>query len=280
MRRLIFLALFLLLLAAPIAWVRMARPNRTETTKPLFEGITYSRTVTENPARLVHVVEIDLTTPGLEFLVTPPNENGQFHGRSTTDFLREFGLQLAINGSFYGETRDDDILEPVGLVIANGRLAQPPRTNWPVLCLNGSNAQFADGNCPQDTEQALAGNVMLLQNGRPFDPRSRFPGRSNSFRPQPRTAVALDETSQTMWWVIVDGRQPNYSEGMTLAELSDFLVRLGAYDALNLDGGGSSTLVNDRWWGTQTLNSPVHLGIPTRQRPIPTHLGLYANPDN
>jgi exopolysaccharide biosynthesis protein len=43
--------------------------------------------------------------------------------------------------------------------------------------------------------------------------------------------------------VVVDGRQPNYSEGVSLVELAEILRHHGAYTALNLDGGGSSALV-------------------------------------
>jgi exopolysaccharide biosynthesis protein len=46
--------------------------------------------------------------------------------------------------------------------------------------------------------------------------------------------------------VVVDGRQEGYSVGMSLPELTDLLLELGARDALNLDGGGSTTLVTER----------------------------------
>lgn len=42
---------------------------------------------------------------------------------------------------------------------------------------------------------------------------------------------------------MIDGRQPPYSDGMTLAELTELMGRLGAIDAINFDGGGSSALV-------------------------------------
>ena len=46
-----------------------------------------------------------------------------------------------------------------------------------------------------------------------------------------------------MLFVTVDGRQPPYSDGMTLNELALLMRQLGASDALNLDGGGSTTMV-------------------------------------
>lgn len=58
----------------------------------------------------------------------------------------------------------------------------------------------------------------------------------------PRTAVGVDESQQVVLMLVVDGRS-RISRGYTLAELANLMVSLGADDALNLDGGGSSTLV-------------------------------------
>ncbi len=78
--------------------------------------------------------------------------------------------------------------------------------------------------------------------------------------------------------LIVDGCQPNYSEGMTLAELGEIAIDYGAYTALNLDGGGSSTLVVEGAPGKAlVLNPPIHRRIPPgRQRPVANHLGIFA----
>jgi hypothetical protein len=58
----------------------------------------------------------------------------------------------------------------------------------------------------------------------------------------PRTLIGRDRDGDT-WLVVVDGRQPERSVGMSLPELTDFARRIGLVDALNLDGGGSSTMV-------------------------------------
>ena len=63
---------------------------------------------------------------------------------------------------------------------------------------------------------------------------------------------------------------------MTLSELAGIAVELEADRALNLDGGGSSTLVIADSKGTKVLNSPIHTRVPTRQRPVANHLGVYA----
>lgn len=59
----------------------------------------------------------------------------------------------------------------------------------------------------------------------------------------PRTAVGFDKTKDTLYVITVDGRQPRHSVGMTLDELAAYLKNMGAYQALNLDGGGSTTMV-------------------------------------
>jgi hypothetical protein len=59
----------------------------------------------------------------------------------------------------------------------------------------------------------------------------------------PRTAAGLARGGKRLILVVVDGRQMPYSDGMTLRELANFMLVLGARDAINLDGGGSTTLV-------------------------------------
>ena len=67
----------------------------------------------------------------------------------------------------------------------------------------------------------------------------------------PRTMIGT-RPDGSVWLVTVDGRQPGLSAGMTLPELRDFARRLGLTNALNLDGGGSTTM----WVRGQVVNSP------------------------
>ena len=68
----------------------------------------------------------------------------------------------------------------------------------------------------------------------------------------PRTAVGFPADGKGLILVVVDGRQPGLSSGVTLPELTDLMQSQGAHEAYNLDGGGSSTMVV----GGETLNSP------------------------
>ena len=58
---------------------------------------------------------------------------------------------------------------------------------------------------------------------------------------EPRTALGYN--ADTLFLVVADGRQPKYSTGLTLYELASILIELGATEAINLDGGSSSTFV-------------------------------------
>ena len=86
----------------------------------------------------------------------------------------------------------------------------------------------------------------------------------------------MDATGTILWLIVVDGRQDQYSEGVTLGELAEIVSHLGAESALNLDGGGSSTLVMETDVGPKILNAPIHRRIQMFERPVANHLGVYA----
>ncbi len=98
----------------------------------------------------------------------------------------------------------------------------------------------------------------------------------NDAKPQPRTAIGYSRNGRYLYLVVVDGRQAFYSEGMTLRELADWMISRGAQYAMNLDGGGSSTMVvQDRDGRPRLLNSPIDNYLPGRERPVANHLGIF-----
>lgn len=155
-----------------------------------------------------------------------------------------------------------------GLAISNGEMYSD-YDEWPALCITAERAEINQAGCPEGTLQALAGSQILVKDG-----ESVVEHGAGGLHP--RTAVAVDADGETLWLIVVDGRQRGYSEGMTLDELAGMAVELGAERALNLDGGGSSTLVIADRGGIRALNSPIHTRVPTRQRPVANHLGVYA----
>lgn len=113
-----------------------------------------------------------------------------------------------------------------------------------------------------DVRHAIGGRIRLLKNGKINQELvdlhiknldKHVPGKRNQFlnlSHEPRTALGYNE--DTLYLAVADGRQPKYSTGLTLYELASILIELGATEAINLDGGSSSTfVVND-----QVVNKP------------------------
>ena len=283
---LIFLAVALLVTDGIWPWyTHRSIPANTHET--LYEGIAYIRNVRSAPRPLViHIVTINLSTPGISFLVTPSQPMGgrQLLARKTSQFLTEFNLQVAVNGdnftpwhsytpwNYYPHVNDP--VDVYGFASSKGTIYSRGMPGRPTLYISENNqAQF---NAPIGrVYNALSGNCFILEQGRTS---ARFSQDIDPDTPHPRTSIALDSEGRSMIIVVVDGRQPNYSEGVTLAELAEIVAEYGGYTALNLDGGGSATLVaRDKSGKPVVLNSPIDNRIPGRERPVANHLGIYAH---
>ena len=257
---------------------------------PIFEGITYQREIRHEPRlAIVHVVTVELDAPGIRFLVTPRDdiEGFVYRARTTSQFLEEYGLQLAINGDFFDPWRDfgpqdyypheGDGVNVRGLTIAQGQIVSEgyaPPENYATLYITPDNQVFFEQ--PQGQIDSAISGFMMLRDG-VYD--AEWGDDDYLQQPHPRTVVALDQSRRKLIVIVVDGRQPNYSDGATLTELADIIIEHGGYHALNLDGGGSSTLVMQGADGQPVqLGSAIHTRIPARERPIANHLGIHANP--
>ncbi|MCE7010655.1 phosphodiester glycosidase family protein [Kibdelosporangium philippinense] len=123
-------------------------------------------------------------------------------------------------------------------------------------------SRTSDGSTPK---ALVGGNQLLIRNGQIVAPDDPL---------HPRTAVGFSADGKKMFLLTVDGRQAPYLLGLNLKDLAAILKEMGAYNALNLDGGGSSTMLA-REPGTAELdveNKPSDGG----ERPIPNGLALYA----
>ncbi|MDP6118719.1 MAG: phosphodiester glycosidase family protein, partial [Planctomycetota bacterium] len=93
----------------------------------------------------------------------------------------------------------------------------------------------------------------------------------------PRTAIGLSKNRMKAWLVVIDGRQWGISEGVTLGELAALIKELGAHTAINLDGGGSTTMVIQQPDGKyKVVNRPSDYFPLTVERPCGTHIGIFA----
>ncbi|MFI6630928.1 phosphodiester glycosidase family protein [Nonomuraea fuscirosea] len=115
---------------------------------------------------------------------------------------------------------------------------------------------------------AMSGRQLIVADGEPLD----LPPENNT--PEPRTAVGFSADGSKMWLVAVDGRQPEFSRGLGLDELGEMMVKLGAHTALNLDGGGSTTLVV-REPGQKQADLVNRPSDAAGTRPVPTGLAMF-----
>lgn len=276
----ITVVLTLSLCALGLSYYLRGRVLPVSANETLFPGVEYTRKVHLQPRPMVvHIVTIDMRTPGLRFLVTPPDDRGSdlpLRARTTSEFLEEFDVQIAINGDgfspwwsrgpadFYPHSGDP--VRPRGDTASRGKVYWSTIEPFPTLYINSRNRLSFDP--PAKPYNAISGEALLVTGG------NLLPDLDASAL-HPRTAIGYSRNGRYLYLVVVDGRQPFYSEGMTLQELAELMRSLGAQYAMNLDGGGSSTLiVQSEDGGPRVLNSPIDNYIPGRERPVANHLGI------
>jgi uncharacterized protein YgiM (DUF1202 family) len=246
----------------------------------VFPGVTYYRNERKSPRRMIsHVLEIDMRSEGLRFLVTPPLRDTlpQVCTRTTSQFLDNHDMQIAINGDafYYLDPaeyppqnycpEDGDPVRLVGYAASRGRVYSMKEPGRPILYINQRNEITFD-KPKGKVYNAVSGERMLVARGK------SFPGLDTQ-QLHPRTALGVNQNGRWLHLVIVDGRE--VSEGATYSELAALLVSYGVYTAMSFDGGGSSTMVIegiDR--RPRLLNNPVNENTPGRERAVANHLGI------
>ena len=128
------------------------------------------------------------------------------------------------------------------LIVARG--AQPQKR---LAALKVGTAVKVSRRLDGEVEFALTGNALLV--------KKRQLVTADDTQMHPRTAVGVDRDTKELIVLVVDGRR-DFSRGYTMVELGNLMLRLGAEDALNLDGGGSTTLAAKKDGKLSVLNTP------------------------
>ena len=169
------------------------------------------------------------------------------------------GAVLAINADDYGSHQ-------YGVIMRNGEILRIHDTTRHMLAIlpDGSFETVSDpaAEAPKALAERLQASgventfefgPVLVEDGQAVDFPSSFDVISTrSTRREPRTAIGMIAPLHYVI-VIVDGRQPGYSEGVPLQTLQQMFLDLGAQTAINLDGGGSTEL----WFQGEILNQPA-----------------------
>ena len=159
----------------------------------------------------------------------------------TSEMLEASGGILAVSGDNYNQ-RD------YGIIIRNGILYRThSSTDIMAIFDDGSmktypiKGETAQNLIDQGALHTYSFGPNLLADGQPIED---FKGLTSLYlrNLQPRSAVGMIEPYHYIF-VVVDGRAPDYSQGVTMEELSQIMYDLGCVEAYNLDGGGSATMV-------------------------------------
>lgn len=264
------------------------------TTRPPIIGsagpITYQHVIQRDPNLSVHIVRVNLKDPRVSIHVSrggpDPDGDGPWLTTllPTSEVAEREKYSVAINGDFFEAQATKDIegrntgyirgkpAAPVGVAMTDGVLWHRAASARPYLEITASKvARIVAGKPSEPVDVAareiVGGGQILVRDGQAVVFTNRFALVRN-----PRTAVGIDASGTQLTFLVVDGRQPWLSIGMSLGELSQEMVRLGCAAAINLDGGGSSTMV----CRDPVTNKPAVVNSPsdTRERAVADVLGV------
>ena len=230
----------------------------------------------------MHILDVDLTKPGIAFKLTAPSGTLETVRQTTLGFLKQEHAQVAINGHYFlpfPSTSPDAMV--IGFAASNGKIysafESPSQSyaivaNAPAINIDPSNhasivhndSRFADGKHVQENVtvwNAVAGSAQIITDGAKTiptytDPQNLgallIPGGSRDYSNSyswyelinARTAIGLSRDCRTLVLFTVD--RAGGSRGMKVGEVADLLIRdYDVYNALNLDGGGSTTMATE-----------------------------------
>ncbi len=211
-----------------------------------------------------HVVEVALARPSLALHVSAETNRHQ----TVSSIGKAERAIVAVNASFF---RPDDSL--CGIAVARGAtwahvddttcihgMAWGPPTvgsaaSWQLLSTSG----LAKGPFSSTTTDVVSGYPTLVKGGRLCDGSTSacaIPSSASTafLGPNPRTMLGVDAARSKVFLVVVDGRQAG-ADGLSLVDTMKLMRDLGAVDAVNLDGGGSTTLWIENEGGVQNKPS-------------------------
>lgn len=264
----------------------------------LRAGATYHYVWTERGPWALHLVQVDLARCELGFAVLRPAERSRGgEGRATVSGMvsesREDVL-VAVNADFFtpeGSTVGAEVVD--GWVTATAERPtfawRPGSAPWLGVATRADDGLDVGWRVPGDQEayaggdggsttvgdgtEAVGGFPDLIDGGARVGDLEVAERPSFAAARHPRTAVGYDVEEERLWLVVADGRQLPHAAGMSLPELADLFELLGVDEAINLDGGGSTSMVISG----RPVNRPSDL---TGERAVANALALVHDPSH
>ena len=280
---------------------------------PIFKGIDHA-VGTNNPAlpgnfpnerQVVHCIRVDLTDPDIRLFATPKAaayvaESRETLTQTVPGFLQQYQLQVACDANFYSAnpggadpTSAGLSCEVYGLQISGGIVvsaetsadyAGDPRAASLLFSTNNQ-PSFVFRNLPPGTNTtgiytAVTGYYAIVSNGVNVGAASinSYPD-SWIHLSQPRTAFGVSQDNRYLYLMTIDGRQSGYSDGALDSETAYWMLQAGAWNAVNMDGGGSTAMyMADSTGSPVAVNHSSYLAGYGRERYIGSQFGVYAKP--
>jgi hypothetical protein len=251
---------------------------------PIYQGISEATATIQASAGTAfgYVMQINLDAPGISFTTTPLTAGGSPGGsvetksQTTAQFLQSTGAQVAINANTFNNccsttTPTNQTLN--GLAVSNGQLVSPDVAGTADLLLTANNqaSMVAGGTANlSDVSNAIAGFGYVVQNGK--NVASSASGANTAS--DPRMLVGLSQNDQFLYLVAIDSGSSD-GHGVTGSEEANVMLDLGVYNAINMDGGGSTSMVvQDANGKPDVLENP----FTGAERYDGNNLGVYAAP--
>lgn len=211
-----------------------------------------------------YMAKVKLHDPSAIKLVLSHDKIG-VKGETTSAAAARTGAKLAINAG--GFATQDGVLYPIGITVVDGEIRTFYRTDLSFIGFDKA-GKLVGGEIKTREEIAKL-NIMQ---GASFVPTLLKDGKKMAIpqqwrnKKEPRTLIGSFSNGDLLF-IVIDGRQKGYSNGVTLEEAQDKLLEFKVRDAYNLDGGGSSTF----YYNGKVLNRPSD----GRERPVASNFVLF-----
>lgn len=252
------------LAASAFVFLSFGSAHAADTTKAVADGVTMIKRTAPGPL-VIHVLKVDLTTPGVRLTATTSAQRK----RTTSSFAKLTGVVAATNGDFFSYSN----YSTTALAAGGGEA-------WPGTSDGAGSAnlsfddrggvQFHDASKvlkfdPKTMDGVVSGHPQLVDNGVVL---ATNPNTAACSTRNPRTAAGMSQDKKTVILAVIDGRS-SASIGTTCTQTAAIMKSFGAYEAVNFDGGGSSTMYVR---GTGIVNRPSD----GSERVVGNHLGVVA----
>ena len=173
-----------------------------------------------------HLVAVKMEQ-SLDFSVLPERV-------SAKQFIQANNPTITINGSPYNMKT----LEPVGIVIQNQKLYSNPVPTYSAFSIDINNVpkiyEIQSDIKIEDTKVALGGFFTIIKDGKKY---GTYQNLQDS-----RTAIGISKEKDYIFLLLVEGEFYTRSDGLSFEECADLLLAISVENALQMDGGGSTTL--------------------------------------